>query len=112
MLDIQNELERCTEERNTVAEVNRKLIKNSEMWRKNLKEAEEREAASVKSMNERVLDLEEQIRDITIFLEAQKTIDKMSDSNGIKEGTVLPVAHEQPSPGNSKRNRKSGRRRH
>ncbi|WJX95821.1 BRAP2 RING ZnF UBP domain-containing protein 1 [Trifolium repens] len=112
MLDIQNELEKCTEERNAVAEVNRKLIKNSEMWRKKLKEAEEREAASVKSMNERVLDLEEQIRDITIFLEAQKTIDKMSDSNGIKEGTVLPVAHEQPSPGNSKRNRKSGRRRH
>jgi len=35
----------------------------------------------------------------------------MSDSNGIKEGTVLPVAHEQPSPGNNKKNRKSGRKR-
>lgn len=81
------------------------------MWRKKIKEAEEREAASMKSMNEKILDLEEQIRDITIFLQAQKTIDKMSDSNGIKEGTVLPVAHEQPSPGNSKKNRKSGRKR-
>lgn len=90
-------------------------------------------------MNERIIDLEEQvlqlasmilctevfqiychvmgymmmpqIRDIKIFLEAQKTIDKMSDSNGIKEGTVLPVAYEQSSPGHSKRNKKSGRRR-
>lgn len=53
----------------------------------------------------------QQIRDIKIFLEAQKTIDKMSDLNGIKEGTVLPVAYEQSSPGNTKRNRKSGRRR-
>ncbi|KAJ1443910.1 Zinc finger, UBP-type [Sesbania bispinosa] len=112
MQDIQNELEKCTEERNAVAEVNRKLIKNQEMWRKKVKEAEEREAGSVKLMNERILDLEEQIRDIKIFLEAQKTIDKMSDSNGIKEGTVLPVAYEQSSsPGNSKKNRKSGRRR-
>ncbi|KAK7330081.1 hypothetical protein VNO77_24267 [Canavalia gladiata] len=111
MQDIQNELEKCTEERNAIAEVNRKLIKNQEIWRKKVKEAEEREAVSIKSMNVRILDLEEQIRDIKIFLQAQKTIGKMSDSNGIKQGTVLPVAYEQSSPGNSKRNRKSGRRR-
>ncbi|XP_073219992.1 BRAP2 RING ZnF UBP domain-containing protein 1 isoform X2 [Cicer arietinum] len=112
MLDIQNELEKCTEERNAVAEVNRNLIKNQETWRKKVKEAEEREAASIKSTDERILDLEEQIRDIRIFLEAQKTIEKMSDSNGIKEGTVLPMmAHEQSSPAKSKRNKKSGRRR-
>ncbi|RDY09616.1 BRCA1-associated protein [Mucuna pruriens] len=111
MQDIQNELEKCTEERNAIAEVNQKLIKNQEIWRKKVKEAEEREATSIKLMNERIIDLEEQIRDIKIFLEAQKTIDKMSDSNGIKEGTVLPVAYEQSSPGHSKRNRKSGRRR-
>jgi len=34
----------------------------------------------------------------------------MSDSNGIKDGTVLPVAYES-SPGHRKRNKKSGRRR-
>ncbi|XP_057419385.1 BRAP2 RING ZnF UBP domain-containing protein 1 isoform X2 [Lotus japonicus] len=110
MQDIQNELEKCTEERDAVAEVNRKLIKNQEMWRNKVKEAEQ-EATSMESFNERKLDLEEQIRDIKIFLEAQKTIDKMSDSNGIKDGTVLPVAYEQSSSGNSKKNRKSGRRR-
>ncbi|ESW27025.1 hypothetical protein PHAVU_003G167400 [Phaseolus vulgaris] len=111
MQDIQNELEKWTEERNAIAEVNQKLIKNQESWRKKVKEAEEREATSTKAMNERVIDLEEQIRDIKIFLQAQKTIDKMSDSNGIKDGTVLPVAYEQSSPSPSKRNRKSGRRR-
>ncbi|CAL0330487.1 unnamed protein product [Lupinus luteus] len=111
MQDMQNELERCTEERNAVAEANRKLIKNQEIWRKKVKEAEEREAASVKSLSEKILDLEEQIRDIKIFLEAQKTIDKMSDSNEIKDGTILPVAYVQSSSSNNKKNRKSGRRR-
>lgn len=111
MQDIQNELEKSTEERNAIAEVNQKLIKNQEVWRKKVKEAEEREATSIKLVNEKIIDLEEQIRDIKIFLQAQKTIDKMSDSNGIKEGKVLPVAYEQSSPGHSKRNRKSGRRR-
>ncbi|QCD80636.1 BRCA1-associated protein [Vigna unguiculata] len=110
MQDIQNQLEKWTEERNAIAEVNQKLIKNQEIWRKKVKEAEEREATSTKAMNERIIDLEEQIRDIKIFLEAQKTIDKMSDSNGIKDGTVLPVAYES-SPGHRKRNKKSGRRR-
>ncbi|RZB56401.1 BRCA1-associated protein isoform B [Glycine soja] len=42
MLDIQNELEKCTEERNAIAEVNQKLIKNQEIWRKKVKEAEGR----------------------------------------------------------------------
>ncbi|KAK7292049.1 hypothetical protein RIF29_07690 [Crotalaria pallida] len=112
MQNMQNELEKCTEERNAVAEANRKLIKSQEIWRNKVKEAEERDAASKKAMNEKIVDLEEQIRDIKIFLQAQKTIEKMSDSNGIKDGTVLPVAYEQSSPSNnSKRNRKSGRRR-
>ncbi|WVZ12972.1 hypothetical protein V8G54_017502 [Vigna mungo] len=110
MQDMQNELEKWTEERNAIAEVNQKLIKNQDIWRKKVKEAEEREATSTKTMNERIIDLEEQIRDIKIFLEAQKTIDKMSDSNGIKDGTVLPVAYES-STGHKKRNKKSGRRR-
>ncbi|CAI8597887.1 unnamed protein product [Vicia faba] len=61
MLDIQNELEKCTEERNDVADVNQKLIKNHEMWREKVKEAKEREVASMKSMNEWVLDLEEHV---------------------------------------------------
>ena len=109
--DIQDKLEKCTEERNGVAEENKKLIQNQQLWRNKIKEAEEREAALVKFMNQKITDMEEQIRDVKIFVQAQKTIDKMTDSNGIKDGTVLPVAYEQSTPGNSKRNRKSGRRR-
>ncbi|KAI4335693.1 hypothetical protein L6164_014316 [Bauhinia variegata] len=110
MEDIQSKLEKFTTEKNAVADVNRNLIKNQEIWRNKVKEAEEREAASIKLRDEKILDLEEQIRDLKIYIQAQKTINKMEDSNGIKEGTLLPVAYQQPS-GNTRRNRKSSRRR-
>ncbi|KAJ7978949.1 BRCA1-associated protein [Quillaja saponaria] len=111
MQDIQNKLDKCNAEKNAVADFNRNVIKNQQIWRNKVKEIEERETASIKSRDERILDLEEQIRDLKVYIEAQKTIDNMGDPNGIKEGTVLPVAYQQSSPGNARRNRKSGRRR-
>ncbi|XP_059432422.1 BRAP2 RING ZnF UBP domain-containing protein 1 isoform X1 [Corylus avellana] len=111
MHDIQNKLEKRIEEKNAVAEVNRNLIKNQEIWRKKVKETEEREAATLSSRDEKILDLEEQIRDLTVYLEAQKTLGNMSDADGIREGTLLPLPNKQTSPTNRKRQTKSGRRR-
>ncbi|BBH08508.1 zinc finger ubiquitin-hydrolase domain-containing protein [Prunus dulcis] len=77
-----------------------------------LKEIEEREAASLRLREERILDLEEQIRDLTVYIEAQKTLKDMTDSDGIKGGTLLPVpSSKQSSPANSRRQTKFGRRR-
>ncbi|XP_054786741.1 BRAP2 RING ZnF UBP domain-containing protein 1 [Prosopis cineraria] len=111
MQDMQNDLEKCTAEKNAVADVNRNLIKSQEMWRNKVKEVAEREAMAMKLRDEKIRDLEEQIRDLNIYIEAQKAVDKMEDSNGIKEGTLLPVAYQQSSSGKTRKNRKSGRRR-
>eukprot|EP00258_Populus_trichocarpa_P029369 XP_024445388.1 BRCA1-associated protein isoform X3 [Populus trichocarpa] len=44
MQDIQNKLEKCELEKNAVADINRGLIKNQEIWRKKVKELEDRYA--------------------------------------------------------------------
>uniref|UniRef100_A0A1J3HBD2 BRCA1-associated protein n=1 Tax=Noccaea caerulescens TaxID=107243 RepID=A0A1J3HBD2_NOCCA len=90
--ELQNEIEKCEEEKSGITEVNRKLIEEQDTWRKKAKEIEEREAALLGSKDEMIVDLEEQVRDIKVFVEAQKTLKKMtSDSDGIRQGTVLPV---------------------
>ncbi|KAJ4839219.1 BRAP2 RING ZnF UBP domain-containing protein 1 [Turnera subulata] len=111
MQELQNELEKCEQEKNSVADINRGLIKNQEVWRKKIKEIEEREASSLLSRDERILDLEEQIRDLTVYIEAQKTLKNMTGADEIREGTLLPVSSKQSSPASAKRNFKSGRRR-
>ncbi|XP_048227613.1 BRAP2 RING ZnF UBP domain-containing protein 1 isoform X2 [Ricinus communis] len=111
MQDIQNKLERCEMEKDAVTDVNRNLIKNQDIWRKKVKEVEEREMSSIRSRDERILDLEEQIRDLTIYIEAQKTLNKMTDTNDIQGGTLLPVPSKQSSPANNRRHSKPGRRR-
>lgn len=112
MQDIQNELEKCMEEKKAVSDINQKLIKNQDLCRKKVKEIEEREILAIRSKDEKILDLEEQIRDLTVYIEAQKTLHHMTDSNDIKGGTLLPVPSNQSSSTNTKRHSKSNRRRH
>ncbi|KAJ4708229.1 BRCA1-associated protein [Melia azedarach] len=111
MHDIQNELEKCEEAKKAVGEVNKNLMKNQEIWRRRVKEIEEREASSVRLKDEIILDLEEQIRDLTVYIEAQKTLTNITDSDGIRGGTVLPVSYEHSSPANARRHKKLSRRR-
>lgn len=112
MQDIQNKLEKCELEKNALADINRGLIKNQEIWRKKVKELEDRETSSLSSRDERIHDLEEQIRDLTVYIEAQKTLHTMTDTDdGIKGGTLLPVPPKQSSPANSRKHTKLGRKR-
>ncbi|KAK4853739.1 hypothetical protein QYF36_013816 [Acer negundo] len=112
MQDIHNELETFEKAKNAVADINRDLIKNQEILRKKVKENEEREISSVRVKDEQILDLEEQIRDLTVYLEAQKTLNSMKDSDSIKGGTVLPVSYEQPSPANTRRHKRGTNHHH
>lgn len=95
-----------------------------------------RELSSLKQKDETILELEEQvlwlwlnnvlapaflqyaynkicsqIRDLTVYLEAQKTLGNLTDEAGIKGGTLLPVPLEQPSPANRRKATKANRRR-
>lgn len=111
MKDIQNKFDKCVEEKNCVSDINRNLIKNQEVWRKKAKEIEEREDAELRLREEKILDLEEQIRDLSVYIEAQKTLGTIADSDGIREGTLLPLPNKHSSPPNSRRHTKVGRRR-
>lgn len=52
-----------------------------------------------------------QIRDLKVYLEAQKTLSNMTDSDGVRGGTILPIQANSSSQGNPKRRLKSGKRR-
>ncbi|CAN1216952.1 BRAP2 RING ZnF UBP domain-containing protein 1, partial [Linum perenne] len=108
MQDLQDKLDKCEVEKNSVAETNKGLIKDEQTWRRKAKEIEERQALSLRSKDEMILDLEEQMRDVTVYMEAQKTVNKMMDASDIREGTLLPVVplKESSSPAKTKRNRR------
>ncbi|GFP87055.1 brca1-associated protein [Phtheirospermum japonicum] len=111
--DLEYKLEKCAEEKKAAADRNRELMKKQEFLQNKFKEIEERERSWLKSKDERILDLQEQIRDLKFYVEAQRMVNKMADSDGIRGGTVLPVEANQSSSGsgNPKRRTKSGRRR-
>ncbi|CAI9758942.1 unnamed protein product [Fraxinus pennsylvanica] len=109
--DLQDKLESYEEGKKAVADRNRKLMKKQELQQKKFKAIEEREGLSLKSKEEKVTDLQEQIRDLKFFVEAQRTVANTKDSDSIKGGTVLPVESNLSSSSNRKRQTKPGRRR-
>uniref|UniRef100_A0A7N0VJQ6 BRCA1-associated protein n=1 Tax=Kalanchoe fedtschenkoi TaxID=63787 RepID=A0A7N0VJQ6_KALFE len=107
--DIHSQLEKCFREKKAVGDMNQELIKNQENMRTQVKGMEEREMLSLKLKDEQIIDLEEQIRDLTVYIEAQKTIGSISQSDDIKGGTVLPVPNKDVSASRNKKLNKSNR---
>ncbi|XP_052181265.1 BRAP2 RING ZnF UBP domain-containing protein 1 [Diospyros lotus] len=110
MQDIQQKLEICLHEKKVVASINEDLMKRQDVLRKLVKEIEEREILTLRSRDETILDLEEQIRDLKVYIEAQRKLATMTDVDGVKGGTLLPVQSSPPSPGGSKRRARPGGR--
>ncbi|PWA72231.1 zinc finger (ubiquitin-hydrolase) domain-containing protein [Artemisia annua] len=99
--ELQNKLEELAKDTKTVSNINEELAKAQEFLKKTYKEIQERETASLKLKDEKIMDLEEQIRDLRIYMEAQKTL---ANTDDIKGGTLLPVQLNPTSPQkNSKR---------
>ncbi|XP_021749822.1 BRCA1-associated protein-like isoform X1 [Chenopodium quinoa] len=111
MQDLQCRLEKYEEEKKAVMDKNHILMRGQEEYKKKMKELEEREMKSLRSRDEQIIDLEEQIRDLKIYVEAQRKIGSITDSDGLKGGTLLPVPEMQSAPANPKRRTKSGRHR-
>lgn len=109
--DVHHKLEKCIEQKKQVADLNQNLIKNQELWQIKVKETEEREMSSLRWRDEKIMDLQEQIRDLRVYVEAQKTLDTMADLKDVRGGTLLPVPLTQSTPVSAKRNLKSSRRR-
>ncbi|CAN4113024.1 unnamed protein product [Withania somnifera] len=109
MNELQAKIEMYTEETTSVAERNKVLLKKQELLKTKYRETEERERLLLKSKDDNILDLKEQIRDLKVFVEAQKKLSNMGISDG-KGGTVLSVESKQQSSSNSRRRTKLGRR--
>lgn len=91
---LQAKLEKCTEENEFLSEVNKNLIANQELWKKKVAELEKRDEMATKMRDERIADLEEQVRDLMVYIEGKKTLENCSNSDEIKDGTVLPMNSE------------------
>ncbi|CAH9131312.1 unnamed protein product [Cuscuta epithymum] len=108
--DLQFRIEKCEEEKKAVTDRNQELMIKQELLQQNYKEVEKREILLLKSKDENIQELKEQIRDIKVYIEAQRRLAKMGVSDG-KEGTVLSVESNQSSSGGTRRRTKQGRRR-
>ncbi|KAK2991921.1 hypothetical protein RJ640_006098 [Escallonia rubra] len=102
MHDIQHKMEEVAKEKKAVEDIQEQLVEVTQFYFRGV--------SLLKSRDEKILDLEEQIRDLTVYIEAQRTLANMTDAD-IKGGTVLPVQSNQLSSGNPKRRTKSGRKR-
>ncbi|KAK4797918.1 hypothetical protein SAY86_030244 [Trapa natans] len=91
MQEIHNNLDTCVHEKKAVAEINENLVRKQDVLRKKVKEVEERESSRLKLKDEKIHDLEEQIRDLMVYIEAQKALHNMKDEDGVRGGTLLPV---------------------
>lgn len=116
MQDLLCQLEKYEEDKKAVSNMNQILMKSQEEYKKKMKEIEERKMSSLKSKHEQIIDLEEQIRDLKVYIEAQKKLNSITgNSDGIKGGTLLPMPEPEmqssPSLLNNKRRTKPGRRR-
>ncbi|KAJ0007690.1 hypothetical protein Pint_30256 [Pistacia integerrima] len=91
---IQSKLDRCVEEKKLLDALNENLLKNQEIWKAKIVEVEEREKKALRVKDDRVRELEEQLAQLMADLEAEKTLEQLSISNEIKDGTALPVSVE------------------
>ena len=57
------------------------------------------------------LSCEIQVRDITVYIQAQKALSNMSDSDEIRSGSVLPMPPQPASSTKARRSSKMNRRR-
>ncbi|KAH9667268.1 BRAP2 RING ZnF UBP domain-containing protein 2 [Citrus sinensis] len=88
---MQAKLDRCVREKKFLDDLNENLLKNQEMWKAKISEIEEREKMALRAKDDKIQDSEAQLRDLMVYLEAEKTLQQLSISNEIKDGTVLPM---------------------
>ncbi|KAI4355792.1 hypothetical protein L6164_004532 [Bauhinia variegata] len=84
---MQSKVDRCVKEKKFLDDLNENLLKNQEIWTAKLHDIEEREKKASKLKDDKIKELEEQLRELMLCLEAGKTteVEHLSDSNEIKD---------------------------
>ncbi|BBN04669.1 BRCA1-associated protein [Marchantia polymorpha subsp. ruderalis] len=98
---MQQDMKKVQEEHEFLQQVNQSLVDNQKRWQQKFKEQEERERAAIKERDEKITDLEEQVRDFMIFIEAQKMLESSANAAELREGTILPLPANVSKPGRS-----------
>lgn len=107
---LQIKLEKVEKERRFLEQVNESMKANQESWQLAIKAAEAREKAAVKERDDRIADLEEQVRDLMVNFEAQRMLET-NGSSDIRDGTVLRLPATSTPNQNSRSLKTSGRKR-
>ncbi|OWM69595.1 hypothetical protein CDL15_Pgr014056 [Punica granatum] len=67
-------LEKCMREKKILDELNENLLKNQEIWESKISELEEREGNSSRAKDEKIQELEKQLGDLMLQLEAGQSV--------------------------------------
>ncbi|TKY48037.1 BRCA1-associated protein-like 2 [Spatholobus suberectus] len=98
---IQSKIDRCKKEKKFLDDLNENLVKNEEIWKAKVLDIEEREKKAMRMMDDRVEDLEKQLRDLMVCLEGGKPGEQLPVSDEIKKGTVFDKSKESSSTSGS-----------
>ncbi|XP_062226929.1 BRAP2 RING ZnF UBP domain-containing protein 1-like [Phragmites australis] len=109
--ETQLKLENLIVEKKKVADMNEKLTRSQDVWRQTLRDIEERERALLKSNDETIRDMEEQIKDLKFSIKLQKSIEKNTHGDSLKGGTLVALPTVSESGGKSKRSSRTSKRR-
>ncbi|KAH7858342.1 hypothetical protein Vadar_022701 [Vaccinium darrowii] len=91
---LQAKLDRCVKEKGFLDELNENLLKNQEIWKAKMSEIEAREKKALRVKDNKIRELEEQLRELMMCLETGNTIEELPKLDETKDSSVLSVLEE------------------
>ncbi|KAL3677529.1 hypothetical protein R1sor_027477 [Riccia sorocarpa] len=88
---LQQEMKKLQEDNEFLQQVNQSLVDNQKRWQQKFKEQEEREKVAVKERDQKIAELEEQVRDFMVYIETGRMLESSTNAAEIREGTILPL---------------------
>lgn len=91
---LQAKLDRCVKEKGFLDELNENLLKNQEIWKAKMSEIEAREKKALRVKDNKIRELEEQLRELMMCLETRNTIEELPKLDETQDSSVLSVLEE------------------
>ncbi|KAA8541958.1 hypothetical protein F0562_023110 [Nyssa sinensis] len=99
---MQVKLNKCIEEKKFLDDINDNLLRNQEIWESKIVEIEEREKKALRRKDDKIRNLEEQLRDLMVCFEGGNTVEQLPASNELEDNSVLPLQIESSSRNGTK----------
>ncbi|KAL0380367.1 UNVERIFIED_CONTAM: BRAP2 RING ZnF UBP domain-containing protein 2 [Sesamum angustifolium] len=108
LLKLQAKLDKFIEEKRFLDDINENLLRNQEIWESKIAEIEEREKKLLKLKNEKIEELEEQLR---VMMASLETGGDDQPSNKLKDRSTSPLVAESSTKNGSRGSKKTTNRR-